>query len=161
VSAVAAEVTVRPLSAADRAAWLAMRTALYVDEVGGDAEDLAGEIDVMLADPAWAAFAAEARGGALVGLIEVFERNYAEGCRTAPVAYVEGLWVAAAWRRRGIARRLLAAATAWARGRGRSELASDTQLGNTASQAVHRALGFAETERLVTYRMDIGDAGER
>jgi aminoglycoside 6'-N-acetyltransferase I len=155
----AAAITVRPLTAADRDAWLAMRTALYVDEVGHDAADLADEIHVMLADPAWAAFAAEARNRALVGFIEVFERNYAEGCDSAPVAYVEGLWVAAAWRRQGIARRLVAAAMDWARARGRRELASDAQLANTTSQAFHRALGFAETERLVTYRMEIGDAG--
>jgi aminoglycoside 6'-N-acetyltransferase I len=148
-------VTVRRLTAADRGAWLTMRTTLYVDEAGDDAIGLAEDIDMMLADPAWGAFAAHAPDGGLVGFIELYERNYAEGCATSPVTYVEGLWVAPDWRRRGIARQLLAAGMQWGRSRGRSEMASDVQLPNLRSQQVHTRLGFEETERLVTYRMDI------
>jgi aminoglycoside 6'-N-acetyltransferase I len=44
---------------------------------------------------------------------------------------------------------------AWGRSRGRTEIASDVQLPNLVSQAVHTRLGFDETERIVTYRMDI------
>jgi aminoglycoside 6'-N-acetyltransferase I len=149
------DVTVRPLTAADRERWLAMRTTLYVDEAGDEAIGLAEDIDMMLADKAWGAFAATAPDGALVGFIELYERNYAEGCDTAPVTYVEGIWVAPDWRRRGVARRLLEAGMAWGRSRGRTEIASDVQLRNLVSQAVHARLGFEETERLVTYRMDI------
>ncbi len=148
-------VLVRPLTAADRKAWLAMRYALYVEEAGDADEGLDEDIDRMLADPAWGVFAAEAGGGGLVGFIELNERNYAEGCRTSPVPYVEGIWVAPAWRRRGLARDLVAAGMAWGRSRGRSEIASDVQLANLVSQAVHGRLGFEETERLVTYRRDI------
>jgi aminoglycoside 6'-N-acetyltransferase I len=148
---------VRRLLAADRAAWLAMRTALYMEaDAEARPEELAREIDEMLARDDWATFGAVAPDGTLVGLIELFERNYAEGCSTSPVTYVEGLWVAEAWRRRGVARQLLNAAIAWGRSRGRSEIASDVQLPNTLSQTVHRRLGFEETERLVTYRMAIG-----
>ena len=143
-------VAVRRLTAADRAAWLKMRTALYDDE---DAADFAAEIDMMLGGDDWAAFGAEAPDGALVGLIELFERNYAEGCTTSPVTYIEGLWVADGWRRRGIARRLVAAGIDWGRSRGRAEIASDVRLANVVSQTMHRRLGFEETERLVTYRM--------
>ena len=149
-------VTTRPLTFADRDAWLVMRTTLYVDEAGDEDEGLAEDIDRMLATDGWAAFAAEAPGGRLVGFIELFERNYAEGCSTSPVPYIEGLWVAKAWRRRGVARRLIAAGAQWARARGRTEMASDVQIANLASQAMHTRLGFEETERLVTYRMDIG-----
>jgi hypothetical protein len=51
------------------------------------------------------------------------------------------------------------AGRAWARQRGRTEMASDVQLPNLRSQAVHERLGFEETERLVTYRMEIGETG--
>jgi aminoglycoside 6'-N-acetyltransferase I len=133
-----------------------MRTTLYVEEAGDDDAGLDEDIDKMLADPAWGAFAAAADDGQLVGFIELYERNYAEGCSTSPVAYVEGLWVAPEWRRQGIARRLLKAGMDWGRSRGRTEMASDVQLPNVRSQAMHEALGFEETERLVTYRLDIG-----
>ncbi len=150
-------VTVRPLTAADRTGWLAMRVALYGEATpGARAAELAAEIDMMLARDDGTAFAAEAPDGTLVGLIELFERNVAESCTTSPVAYVEGLWVAEGWRRAGLARRLVDAGIAWARARGRSEMASDVQLSNLLSQAVHEHLGFEETERLVTYRLPLG-----
>lgn len=150
-------VIVRPLTAADRTAWLDMRVALYGEAApGARAAELAAEVDMMLARDDWAAFAVEAPDGTLVGLIEFFERNYAERCETSPVCYIEGLWVDAAWRRRGLARRLVEAGRDWARSRGRTEMASDVQITNLLSQTVHRRLGFAETERLVTYRLPIG-----
>ena len=148
--------TIRRLSAADRAQWAALRTALYTDaDPETEPAQLAAEIDAVLARDDWAAFGAETADHALVGLIELFERNVAESCETSPVTYVEGLWVAPQWRRRGLARQLLQAGMDWGRSRGRSEIASDVQIANLLSQAVHRRLGFEETERLVTYRMDI------
>jgi len=148
--------TIRRLSAADRAQWAALRTALYTDaDPDTEPAHLAAEIDAMLARDDWATFGAETGDRALVGLIELFERNVAESCETSPVTYVEGLWVAPQWRRQGLARQLLQAGMDWGRSRGRSEIASDVQIANLLSQAVHRRLGFEETERLVTYRMDI------
>ncbi len=146
-------ITVRPLTAADRTGWLAMRIALYGEAAPGvRAAELAAEIDMMLARDDWAAFAAEAPDATLVGFIELFERNSAQGCATSPVCYIEGLWVDEDWRRTGLARRLVDAASAWGRARGRTEIASDVQLANLISQAVHQHLGFEETERQVTYR---------
>ena len=150
-------IVVRRLAASDHAGWLAMRTALYVEaDPDTRVAELVQEIDTMLGRDDWAAFGAEAPGGELVGLIELFERNCAEGCVSSPVCYIEGLWVDAAWRRRGLARRLVEAGRDWARSRGRTEMASDVQITNLLSQTVHRRLGFAETERLVTYRQPIG-----
>jgi len=147
-------VTIRRLTVADRAAWAAMRTTLYSEaDPATEADELAREIDEMLARDDYASFGAEVAGGALVGFIELFERNYAEGCLTSPVTYVEGLWVAEEWRRRGIARRLVGAGIEWGRLRGRLEIASDAQLANTVSQAAHRRMGFHETERIVCFRM--------
>jgi aminoglycoside 6'-N-acetyltransferase I len=87
------------------------------------------------------------------GLVEASLRSdYVNGTHSTPVVFLEGLYVAPAVRRQGIARELVAAVAAWGRARGCSELASDTPLANRASQAMHRALGFEETERVVYFR---------
>jgi aminoglycoside 6'-N-acetyltransferase I len=79
------------------------------------------------------------------------------GCETSPVAFLEGLWVASPYRRRGVARRLIAAVEDWARGIGCAELASDAVIDNVVSHAVHRATGFEETERVVYFRKRLAE----
>ena len=78
--------------------------------------------------------------------------DYVNGTDTSPVAFLEGLYVAPAARRAGVARALVAAVAQWGRAAGCTELASDAAAGNTASHAVHGALGFAETKRVVYFR---------
>jgi aminoglycoside 6'-N-acetyltransferase I len=82
-------------------------------------------------------------------------RCYVNGCESLPgepVAFLEGIYVKPAYRRRGIARALCERVAAWARTLGATELASDALLDNTDSHAMHRALGFAETQRVVFFR---------
>lgn len=78
-------------------------------------------------------------------------RDHVNGCTTSPVAFLEGIYVRPEWRRRGAARLLCAAVEDWGKMRGCAELASDTDLANLASQRMHEALGFVETERVVFY----------
>ena len=87
------------------------------------------------------------------GFIEIALRSdYVNGTDSSPVAFLEGLYVAPACRRQGIAALLVEQAQEWAREQGCSELASDAALDNTASHALHTSLGFAETERVVYFR---------
>jgi len=96
---------------------------------------------------------AEARDGMVVGFLEVDLRSHADGCNPAqPVGYVEGWFVAAEHRQRGIAKKLLAAAEDWARSHGCVEMASDTWIDNELSQRVHEALGYEVVDRCVHYR---------
>lgn len=96
---------------------------------------------------------AELEQDRLAGFVEVGLRSCAEGCDPSrPVGYVEGWYVAEAYRRHGIGAALLAAAEDWARRQNCREMASDTQLHNQTSQRVHLALGFEEVERSVSYR---------
>ena len=74
------------------------------------------------------------------------------GTQSSPVIFLEGLYVIPELRRQGVARTLVAEVARWARACGCSELASDALLENAASHAAHRALGFAETERVVFFR---------
>lgn len=131
-----------------------MRAALWPDE---SMADLARQTDAFLngAGPETSAlsavFVSESAPGRLVGFVELFVRNYAEGC-TGAAPYVEGWYVDPTLRGRGVGRVLMGAAEAWARGRGFVELASDTPVQNTGSQKAHRALGFEEVERIVHFR---------
>ncbi|MGE0238147.1 MAG: N-acetyltransferase family protein [Parvibaculaceae bacterium] len=145
-----ADVVVRPARLDDRAAWRDMRAALY----GEDPSHLP-EIEDFFAGRSAIAAVFIATAGEPVGFIELSLRNYAEGCGTSPVAYVEGLHVEADHRRRKIGRALMRAAEAWAKARGHSELASDTQLGNDTSLAAHKAYGFTEVERIICFRKDL------
>lgn len=77
--------------------------------------------------------------------------DYVEGTKTCPVAYLEGIFVTAAERRKGIARKLLLACESWARKRGCTEFASDCELSNLTSQAFHQAVGFEEANRIVAF----------
>jgi aminoglycoside 6'-N-acetyltransferase I len=68
------------------------------------------------------------------------------------VDFLEGIVVDPSVRRQGVAASLVAAVADWARGQGLSELASDAELHNIVSHAMHAALGFEETQRVVYFR---------
>ena len=88
-----------------------------------------------------------------LGLVEVSLRgDYVNGTTASPVAFLEGIYVIPEARLQGMARKLFAEAQRWAIGVGCVELASDALIENTQSHAMHRALGFEETERVVFFR---------
>jgi aminoglycoside 6'-N-acetyltransferase I len=88
----------------------------------------------------------------IVGFAELSIRPIVDGCDTDRVGYLEGLYVVPAARRRGVGRALVLAAERWARAEGCKEFASDAEMDNAISVAMHRALGFEETSRVVNYR---------
>lgn len=146
-------VRVREVRADDRAEWIRMRGALWPAEP----DDHPPEIDAYFERPPANAttFVVERPDGGLGGFVEVGLRDYAEGCVTSPVGYLEGLWIDPDLRRRGSARGLVAVAEDWARARGCREMASDTVIDNTRGEAFHRALGYAEVERIICFRKDL------
>ena len=98
-------------------------------------------------------FIVHSAAGEPIGLAEVALRtDYVNGTQTSPVAFLEGLYVIPRERRHGVAAALVEQVAEWARERGCRELASDALLDNEASHAVHRALGFGETERVVCFK---------
>ena len=94
--------------------------------------------------------------GGLCGFAEAAARPYADGCRTSPVAFLEGWYVDPDSRGTGLGRLLVGAVETWARERGLRELASDALLDNAQSQKAHERLGFLEVERAVRYWKQIG-----
>lgn len=133
------------------AGWLALRIALWP---GGPVSEHRQEMVATLAAPErFGVWLARHPSLGPCGFAEGSVRtDYVNGTDSTPVAFLEGLYVSPWARRQGIARQLVDAVAAWGRARGCSELASDTQLTNEASQVMHRHLGFAETERVVYYR---------
>jgi aminoglycoside 6'-N-acetyltransferase I len=141
---------IRHLSAHDHAEWLRMRRALWPELAN---EDEVRDAADFLAQPNAVVIVAERPAGAgLAGFVELDERAWVDGCRTSPVAYLEGWYVDEDARRKGIGSSLVRAGEVWARQHGYSELASDALLENTTSQRAHDALGFDEVERAVRYR---------
>ena len=77
--------------------------------------------------------------------------DYVEGTKTSPVGYLEGIYVAPACRHRGFAAALLRACEDWAREMGCTEFASDCELTNSDSYALHKSMGFAEANRIICF----------
>jgi aminoglycoside 6'-N-acetyltransferase I len=133
-----------------------LRSALWPDSDPAELDEIAARI----AGPAPDHLVLIAQGeGAAIGFAEVaLRRDYVNGCEGSPVAFLEGIYVDKAYRRRGIARALADAASEWGNSRGAAEFASDALLDNSASHAFHAALGFEETERVVYFRRLIAGA---
>lgn len=134
--------------------WLRLRCGLWpgseADHLRYMADSIARKHFVRLA---------VAADGAAVAFVEASKRvDYVNGTNSSPVAFLEGLYVEPASRGNGIARALVASVEEWASAQGCSELASDSPLGNLAAHAVHRALGFTETERVVYFCRALHDA---
>jgi aminoglycoside 6'-N-acetyltransferase I len=126
-----------------------MRTALWPDE---DPEIMTREAPGILNRSDRLVLLAH-EADVVVGFAEASLRHdYVNGCETSPVAFIEGIYVVPERRRQGVANALIAAVEQWARDQGLHELASDALLENSQSHAMHRALGFSETERVIYFR---------
>ncbi len=77
--------------------------------------------------------------------------DYVEGTGTSPVGYLEGLYVKEANRQQGVAKKLVSACESWARNKGCLEFASDCELENNESLAMHLKLGFSEANRIICF----------
>lgn len=131
-------------------AWATLRAALWPE---GSLEEHRRDVDRIMAQPEkFVTFLAFERGAA-VGFAEGSLRfDYVNGCETSPVTFLEGIYVRSDHRRKGIARGLCAEVARWGREKGCTEMASDALVDNVASHAMHAALGFDETERVVCFR---------
>jgi aminoglycoside 6'-N-acetyltransferase I len=145
---------VRLIGRVDLPAWCRMRGDLWPDAAAGELT-LEAEAYFDGASSLQAVFLCIAASGEPLGMLELSLRSVAEGCQSTPVPYVEGWYVVAEARGRGVGRALMAAAEAWARERGYAELASDAVIDNLPSLRAHVALGFVEVERAIHFRKDL------
>jgi len=146
--------TIRPLVPADLDTWKRMRVQLWPDLTPADND--ADGAQVLSQARRFSVFVAESDDGDLIGFVEVGLRDVADGCDSSPVGYIEGWFVEPASRGKGIGRALVASAEEWARSRGCTEMASDALLDNIDSQRAHARLGYAEVDRMVSFRKSLG-----
>ncbi len=149
------EMIIREIVETDRLDWVRLREALWPGALADHDVETQRYFDDRLTAPI--VFVAEAKGR-IVGFLEMDFRKYAPGCRSSPVAFIEGWHVEAGSQRRGIGRALIEAAEARARVLGHHEIASDSELENADGIAAHRALGYEEIERVVSFRRSLHDA---
>jgi len=106
----------------------------------------------ILESPSQEGFLVRDDAGEAIAFINLSLRyDYVPGVKKSPVAYVEGIYVKAEYRKQGIATRLIRHAEQWALEKQCTELASDALIENTDSQHFHIQMGFREVERAVAY----------
>ncbi|MGV8920040.1 MAG: aminoglycoside 6'-N-acetyltransferase [Pseudomonas sp.] len=138
----------------DHDGWLPLRAALWPDS----AADSDPDKHTILSEPErYLVLTFTNKDGKALGFAEASIRaDYVNGTNSSPVAFLEGLYVQPANRGQGIARQLVVGVQRWAEEMGCAELASDALLDNQASHAMHKALGFVETERVVYFLKALG-----
>jgi RimJ/RimL family protein N-acetyltransferase len=148
-------VTVRPATADDVPAIVAAFAAVVDErrwlgtEPGFDREERIARLRAGIEDPDVAVLLAEARGSAgpsrpdlpddppvIVGNLNIERHSYGV-CEL-------GMFVADGWRGRGVGRRLLEAAIAWARSVGAHKIALQMWPDNAAAEALYRGCGFEQ-----------------
>ena len=148
------EVYIHRVTVADKAEWLRMRLLLWPDNT---AEECLEEMEEIFANPLTPVFVAVRPDGRLGGFLEAGLRNYADGCDSSPVGYLEGWYVDADLRQQGVGGALVRAAENWAREQGCTEMGSDTWLDNEGSISAHTSLGYEIAEKLVHFRKTLND----
>ncbi len=143
------KIDIREAAREDIEQWAEMRAVLWPeasdDHISEIKEYFSGaSIDIVQA------YIAEA-GSNIVGFLELNIRNFAEGSRSPKLPYVEAWYVKPEYQGRGCGKQLMQKAERWAISQGYSELASDTETDNHRSIAMHKHLGFIETERIVCF----------
>ncbi|KAB7615524.1 GNAT family N-acetyltransferase [Amylibacter sp. SFDW26] len=142
------DVVIREIRKSDRDIWLGMYRALFSEY--SDAA-LMAEMDRIYKSGKRSAYMAEVDGAA-IGFAEYALRDYANGCHSQPVPFLEGIWIHDDYRSQGIARALVEFLEGKARRAGFKEFGSDVELSNYPSQLMHERLGFEQTEKVIFYR---------
>lgn len=139
---------VRTIRNEDHSDWLRMRHQLWPDI---DKVELMAELDGIVRNTRTSVLVAASDEGQLIGFVEVSLRDWAEGCNTHPVGYIEAWYVEPAHRCKGVGRALIEAAERWAVSRGCTEMASDADIDNVISQESHAKVGYREIGRAVLF----------
>jgi aminoglycoside 6'-N-acetyltransferase I len=119
-------IEIRHVTPEDATAWARFRYDLWS---GASVEEHAIEIAQFftgtLEEPSAVLAAHDSNQNEMIGFAELSIRHQVPGCTTDRIGFVEGLYVVPSCRHRGIGRKLLRAAQAWAKQIGCSEFASD------------------------------------
>ena len=146
---------IRMANSSDLDGWMELRAQLWADTSFDKHLD---EAKAMLAKPiseAVTLVAVDHKGSVRAFAEASLRHDYVNGCKTSPVAFLEGIYVRQEDRSSGLGKCLSIAVQTWAGEQGCTEMASDTSLENIESHAFHTAIGFEETERVVYFRKSL------
>lgn len=138
--------------------WMRMRRALGPEWLLDDIPSLAQEYfeyGTIQSMPHRVLIARDPHTGEPLGFAEISLREFAEGCLTSPVGYLEGWYVEPSARGRGVGGALVRAGEDWAREQGCTEFASDADIGNTTSIRAHESLGFEPVADVRCFRKQL------
>lgn len=119
---------------------------------GHSLEEFVQEMEELIGSPNAAVFLAFHHDTAIGFAQCQLRHDYVEGTTSSPVGYLEGIYVMKSFRKQGYAKRLVAECEAWAKGKGCKEFASDCELDNEESFAMHIRLGFQEANRIICFK---------
>lgn len=118
-------------------------------------EDLLLEMEELLASERTAVFIAYEHGSAIGFAQCQLRTDYVEGTNSNVVGYLEGLFVMSDYRKKGYAKQLVEYCEQWSKSKECTEFASDCELHNEESLAVHLKLGFQEVNRIICFAKKI------
>lgn len=138
---------IQPATEKHLMSWLAMREKLWPPQQG---DDFISEIHEIMNSPKSIAFLAFDNDQP-IAFAEISIRDYAEGCSTGRVGYLEGIFVEEGYRQRGIAQKLIQQGEVWCIAMGCQEMASDVEPGNSESLRMHTAAGFTALPPVIPF----------
>ena len=144
---------IRPVKKPDLNEWFRLRKLLWDEST--DEEHRVEMRDIFEHSETQLILAAETESGKLVGFLEASIRPFVEDCHTDHVGYLEGWFVEEKFRRYGIGRQLVRRAEQWAKRKGCTEMASDSEIGNNPSLQAHLKLGYDISSKLIHLRKDL------
>ena len=118
-------------------------------------EELMSEIKELLASNRAVVFIAYDEGMPIGFAQCQLRTDYVEGTNSNVVGYLEGVYVKPNYRKKGYAKLLIAQCERWSKNKGCTEFASDCELHNEESLAVHLKLGFQEANRIICFTKKI------
>ena len=148
-------VKVREVGVADAERWINLRLwpAHTVEELSEDVHEFFDRGTPLVA----AAFLAWHKNEP-IGFLELSVRPYVPGAASLPTPFVEGWFVDADWRRKGVGQMLVKAAEGWAISMGHRQLGSDADVENMLGAAAHEAAGFREVGTIRCFIKDLDSA---
>jgi len=138
--------------------WLLLRSEFFPEDFPGEHQQF---LQGLSKAGRFTAFIATSANDEAAGFAEVSIRHdYVNGCQQRPALFLEGIYVRPEFRGQGVARALCAAAARFGAQNNCHEFASDVLIDDHNSLAAHARLGFAETERVVYFRMSLSPPTE-
>lgn len=145
-------VEIRKANKSDRNEYMRMRKLLW-PKCSDERHRL--ETDIVLSSSG-AVIVAAISESKLIGFAEISIRSdHVEGIKNSPVPYLEGWYVDSEYRGQGIGKALIKHVEEFTLQLGYSELASDAEIVDQDSIAIHKSTGFKEVGRTVHFVKEI------